>query len=94
MKPKAYQASPDRGFPYRKIAREVSETREGTFNITSAEVRRIAKETIKGLVEGSRDGSGPGMIDLRDAAFAVSTAVADLFEKALLKELRRAGGYK
>lgn len=91
-KPKTYAASPERGFPYRKVAREIAERREGgSFNITPGEVRRIAREAFQGLCEGSRDGSGPQLIDLRDAAFAISVAIADQFERALLVELRRVG---
>lgn len=86
---KTHNANPERGFPYRKVARDIVRSRAGKpLRITPDETRRMALEALTGLREGSRYNMEPALLDLRDVAFCLSTALADEIEKALLRELR------
>lgn len=86
---KTHHGNPHRGFPYRKVARQVVKNRLGKpIRITGAETRRMALEALAGLRAGSRLNGEPDLIDLRDLAFSLSTALADEIEKALLEALK------
>lgn len=87
---RGHQANPDRGFPYRKIAREIvrRRTRGGRkVRLTVAEQRLIAREALAGLRRAST--ANPVLtMDLADAAFSVATALADEIERQILAELK------
>lgn len=86
---KRYTTSPQRGFPYRKIAREIVAERlaRGKTSVTLADFKAMAKEAFKGLLRANTR-NAPIEIDLRDAAFALSTALADEIEKAIFEALK------
>ena len=87
---RGHQATPQRGFPYRQIAREIvrRRTKGGRkVRLTVADQKLIAREILAGLRRAQT--ATPIMtMDLADAAFAVSTAIADEIERQILADLK------